>query len=170
MRDYLDRISILVITHPRRPKADRLPARHAHTCHAPSGFAAGASRPMPPPITRTTDDPISRSASLPLTASHPRIGAGNVSRPLLRCRSGNPCADCLSQGILCTKHNQVNIFNVLACHSPAFARLPGSHLDPRDNPPASAESRPPPRATRSHVPRSQRLRRRRFTPNAAAHH
>ena len=34
-----------MITHPRRPKADRLPARHAHTCHAPSGFAAGASRP-----------------------------------------------------------------------------------------------------------------------------
>ncbi len=73
-------------------------------------------------------------------------------------------ADCLSQGILCTKHKQVNIFNVLACHSPAFARLPGSYLDPRDNPPASAESRPPPRATRSHVPRSQRLRRRRFAP------
>jgi hypothetical protein len=24
-------------------------------------------------------------------------------------------ADCLSQGILCTKHKQVNIFNVLAC-------------------------------------------------------
>jgi hypothetical protein len=23
--------------------------------------------------------------------------------------------DCLSQGILCTKHKQVNIFNVLAC-------------------------------------------------------
>ena len=58
----------------------------------------------------------------------------------------------------------MNIFNVLACHSPAFARLPGSYLDPRDNPPASAESRPPPRATRSHVPRSQRLRRRRFAP------
>ena len=49
-------------------------------------------------------------------------------------------------------------------HSPAFARLPGSYLDPRDNPPASAESRTPPRATRSHVPRSQRLRRRRFAP------
>ena len=31
-------------TRPRRPPAGRLPARHAHACHAPSGSAAGASR------------------------------------------------------------------------------------------------------------------------------
>jgi hypothetical protein len=31
-------------TRPRRPRAARLPARHAHACHAPSGSAAGASR------------------------------------------------------------------------------------------------------------------------------
>jgi hypothetical protein len=31
-------------TRPRRPKAGRLPGRHAHARHAPSGSAAGASR------------------------------------------------------------------------------------------------------------------------------
>ncbi len=30
-------------TRPRRPPAGRLPTRHAHACHAPSGSAAGAS-------------------------------------------------------------------------------------------------------------------------------
>ena len=37
--------------------------------------------------------PLSRSVSLSLTASHPRVGAGNVSRPLLRCRHGEPATD-----------------------------------------------------------------------------
>ena len=31
-------------THPRRPPVRRVPARHAHTCHAPSSSAACASR------------------------------------------------------------------------------------------------------------------------------
>jgi hypothetical protein len=48
-------------TRPRRPKAGRLPARHAHTCHAPSGFAAGALRPS----LRPTDTPVSLRLPLP---------------------------------------------------------------------------------------------------------
>ena len=65
--------------HPRRPQAGRLPARHAHACHAPSGSAAGASRPpLRPPDTRC----LAQSPSP--TASHPRVGTGNASRPRLR--------------------------------------------------------------------------------------
>ena len=43
LRSHQDRL-ILVDAHPRRPLVGRVPARHAHTCHAPSGSAAGASR------------------------------------------------------------------------------------------------------------------------------
>jgi hypothetical protein len=67
-------------TRPRWLWARRLPARHAHTCHAPSGFAAGASRHS----TRTDRRPcLSLRLSLSI-ASHPRVGSGNVSRPPLR--------------------------------------------------------------------------------------
>jgi hypothetical protein len=49
--------------------AGRVPARHAHTCHAPSGFAAGVSRPLLGP----TDTPVSLGL-FAHTASHPRPG------------------------------------------------------------------------------------------------
>jgi len=66
-------------TRPRRPPAGRLPARHAHACHAPSGSAAGASRHHSDRRTFLV------SRRLPLqTASHPRVGTGNVPRPRLR--------------------------------------------------------------------------------------
>ncbi len=45
--------------------------------------------PGPPPSSGTVQAAggAGRSVSLSLTASHPRVGVGNVSRPLLRCRS-----------------------------------------------------------------------------------
>ena len=43
LRSHHNRL-ILVDAHPRRPLVCRVLARHAHTFHAPSGSAAGASR------------------------------------------------------------------------------------------------------------------------------
>ena len=45
-------------------------ARHAHTCHKPSGFAAGASRPS----LGLKDTPVSWSVFPSPTASHPWVG------------------------------------------------------------------------------------------------
>ena len=66
-------------TRPRRPQAGRLPARHAHACHAPSGSAAGASRVHADRLTPR----VSRRLPLPqlLTLGLER---GMPSRPMLR--------------------------------------------------------------------------------------
>jgi hypothetical protein len=72
-------------TRPRRPKAGRIPARHAHKCHASSGFAAGASRPPLGP----TDTPVSRSVS-PFHSFSPSGWNGECIAASAACRSGDP--------------------------------------------------------------------------------
>jgi hypothetical protein len=61
-------------------RGGRLPARHAHTCHAPSGFrvAAGALRPSLGP----TDIPVSRS--VPVTS--PGDSAPSLSVQRVACQ------------------------------------------------------------------------------------
>jgi hypothetical protein len=77
----------------RRRAAGRLPARHAHTCHAPtgSGFAAGAVRPSLGP----TDIPVSRSVlpfSQLLTLAGPGWSVECIAASAAR-RHGDPVTD-----------------------------------------------------------------------------
>ena len=58
----------------------------------------------------------------------------------------------------------VPIYTSRCKNPPAFCAATGSS-DPRGHPPAPTCGRARPRATRSHVPRSQLLRRRRFAPS-----
>ena len=84
-----DHLLIHVDAHPRRPPAGRYPARHAHTCHAPSGSAAGASRrPHGQMLTRSAS--VSPSCSQLLTLGY---GAGNDSRGLGCAGPGEPATD-----------------------------------------------------------------------------
>jgi hypothetical protein len=80
LRSMSDHILILVDAHPRRPMAGRLPARHAHTCHAPSGFAAGASR-------RPHGQMPTRSASV---SPHHSFSPSGMERGMLFAASAAP--------------------------------------------------------------------------------
>ena len=83
LRSHQDRL-ILVDAHPRRPLIGRVPARHAHTGHAPSGSAAGASR-HPLGLLRESDRRLaSCSVSLPHCFSSSGWNGECISRPRLR--------------------------------------------------------------------------------------
>ena len=80
LRSHKDSL-ILVDAHPRRPQVGRVAARHAHTCHAPSGSAAGASgfhsdRRVRLPLGQTPPSQwrLSTSLSGSLTASESHSG------------------------------------------------------------------------------------------------
>jgi hypothetical protein len=77
-----------VCRHQRRHQVVYAAARSA-AAPPPRGVNHWQPPPSPPPSSGTVRAAggAGRSVSLSLTASHPRVGVGNVSRPLLRCWS-----------------------------------------------------------------------------------
>ena len=82
LRSHQDRL-ILVVAHPRPPPVGRVPARHAHTCHIPSGSAAGAVRhPLGQTDARRLAPSLSLTASVSAAARRFRCSAPSRSARL----------------------------------------------------------------------------------------